>query len=74
MASILPTGVENTLHEQSSMPPDALFENSGVNGTKSCIIVVGRVHISRSPLLAEYGDESTYPSRSQRTKVHVLDE
>jgi hypothetical protein len=49
------------------------LENSGANGASACIIVIGRVRILRSPLLAETGDESVpYPFRSQMAKVHSL--
>jgi CRISPR-associated protein Csh1 len=50
---------------------DALFENSGANGAKSRIIVVGRVRIWRSPLLAEGGDERTLPLHFKMAKVQL---
>ena len=46
------------------------FEKSGAKGSKSRIIVTGRVRILRSPLLAEIGDERVpYPFLSRMAKV-----
>ena len=48
------------------------FEKSGTKGTKNRIIVVGRVRIYGSPLLAETGDESVpYSFCSQMAKVEL---
>jgi hypothetical protein len=48
------------------------FEKSGANGAKSRIIMIGRVRILRSPLLAETGDERVpYPFLSLMAKVEL---
>ena len=61
---------DRTCQKQLDMRPDA-FGESGAKAASTCTIVVGRVGISRSPLLSELVTSVPYPFRSQMAKVQL---
>src|SRR5215208_1260918 len=61
---------DRTCQKQPDMP-QTRSEKSGTKGASTCTIVVGRVRISRSPLLSELVTSVPYPFRLQMAKVQL---